>query len=120
MQIMIDIPDRLIDNEFGYTDIRLHKDIKHINSIATGDYESPYFACLSFVVLPEHHGRLIDADAFIAKLEDVSKRQKYKELLIDEFLTVDDVFKAVIKSLRNEGLAEDDAPTIIEATEEVD
>jgi hypothetical protein len=23
MQIVIDIPDRLIDNEFGYTDIRL-------------------------------------------------------------------------------------------------
>lgn len=64
MQIVIDIPDRLIDNEFGYTDIRLHKDIKHINSITTEDYESPYFACLSFVVLPEHHGRLIDADAY--------------------------------------------------------
>lgn len=61
MQIVIDIPDRLIDNELGYTDIRLHKDIKHINSITTEDYESPYFACLSFVVLPEHHGRLIDA-----------------------------------------------------------
>lgn len=62
MQIVIEIPDRLIDNEFGYTDIRLHKDIKHINSITTEDYESPYFACLSFVVLPEHHGRLIDAN----------------------------------------------------------
>ena len=64
MQIMIDIPDRLLDNEFGYTDIRLHKDIKHINSITTQDYEYPFFADLSFVVLPEHHGRLIDADAY--------------------------------------------------------
>lgn len=62
MKIVIDIPDRLIDNEFGYTDIRLHKDRKHINSITTEDYESPYFACLPFVVLPEHHGKLIDGD----------------------------------------------------------
>lgn len=65
--------------------------------------------------LPKEHGRLIDADAFIKKLEDISNRQKYKELLIDDLITVDDVFKAVIESLQNEGLAEGDAPTIIEA-----
>ncbi len=65
--------------------------------------------------LPKGHGRLIDADAFIATLENTSKRQKYKELLIDDLLTVDDVFKAIIESLRNEGLAEGDTPTIIEA-----
>lgn len=67
------------------------------------------------ISLPKGHGRLIDADAFITKLENASKRQKYKELLIDDLLTVDDVFKAVIESLQNEGLAEGDAPTIIEA-----
>lgn len=67
------------------------------------------------IPLPEGHGRLIDADAFIATLEDVSKRHKYKELLIDDRLTVDDVFKAIIESLQNKGLAEGDAPTIIEA-----
>ena len=65
--------------------------------------------------LPKGHGRLIDADAFIATLKDASKRQKYKKLLINDCLTVDDVFKAVIESLQNEGLAEGDAPTIIEA-----
>ena len=59
--------------------------------------------------------RLIDADAFISVLEDASKRQKYKELLIDDCLTVDDVFKAVIESLQNRGLADGDAPTIVEA-----
>ncbi len=58
---------------------------------------------------------MIDADAFIATLEDASKRQKYKELLIDNCLTVDDVFKAIIESLQNKGLAEGDASTIIEA-----
>lgn len=68
--------------------------------------------------LPEHHGRLIDADAFIKIMKDASKRQKYKELLIDECLTVDDVFKAVIESLQNRGLAEGDSPTIIEADNE--
>lgn len=65
--------------------------------------------------LPKGHGRLIDADAFIAALEDASKRHKYKELLIGDLLTVDDVFKAIIESLQNKGLAEGDAPTIIEA-----
>lgn len=89
MQIVIEIPDRLIDNEFGYTDIRLHKDIKHINSITTEDYESPYFACLSFVVLPEHHGRLIDANRLMR---------------VDHIILESQV---------------DNARTIIEATEEV-
>lgn len=70
------------------------------------------------VVLPKGHGRLIDADAFIKTMEDASKRQKYKELLIDNCLTVDDVFKAVIESLQNEGLANGDSPTIIEADKE--
>lgn len=65
--------------------------------------------------LPKGHGRLIDADAFIAKLEDASKRQQYKKLLIDDYLTVDDVFKAIIESLQNKGLANGDAATIIEA-----
>ena len=69
--------------------------------------------------LPKEHGRLIDADAFIAMMEDASKRQKYKELLIDDCLTVDDVFKAIIESLLNKGLAEGDAPTIIKAESEV-
>lgn len=67
------------------------------------------------VVLPKGHGRLIDADAFIKKMEDASKRQNYKKLLIDDLLTVDDVFKAIIESLQNRGLAEGDSPTIIEA-----
>ena len=66
-------------------------------------------------VLPKGHGRLIDADAFIEKLKDASKRQKYKEALIGDGLTVDDVFKAIIESLENIGLAEGDSPTVIEA-----
>ena len=68
--------------------------------------------------LPKGHGRLIDADAFIVTMEDASKRQKYKELLIDDILTVDNVFKAIIESLQNKGLAEGDSPTIIEADSE--
>lgn len=100
MQIVIDIPDRLIDNELGYTDIRLHKDRKHINSITTEDYESPYFAYLSFVVLPEHHGRLIDADELkkIIKENDILTMTGFSVRLCDI----------------------DDAPTVIEAIEEVD
>lgn len=70
------------------------------------------------VELPKRHGRLIDADAFIARMEDASERQKYKKLLIDDCLTVDDVFKAIIESLQNKGLANGDTPTIIEADTE--
>lgn len=67
------------------------------------------------IPLPKGHGRLIDADAFIEKLQSVSERQRYKDLLIGENLTVDDVFNAIIESLKNEGLAEGDSPTIIPA-----
>ena len=68
--------------------------------------------------LPKGHGRLIDADAFISYIEDVSKRHKYENLRVDGIITVDDVLKAVIESLQNEGLADGDAPTIIEAESE--
>ncbi len=68
--------------------------------------------------LPKNHGRLIDADAFIAMMKDATERQRYKESLIDDCLTVDDVIEAIIESLQNEGLAEGDAPTIIEAESE--
>lgn len=97
MEIVIDIPDDV------YNDIKSGKNIikTNINLIGTP--------------LPKEHGRLIDADAFISTLEYASKRHKYKELLIDDCLTVDDVFKAIIESLQNEGLANGDAPTIIES-----
>lgn len=73
-------------------------------------------SCIAFgTPLPKGHGRLIDADAFIETMKDTSKRQKYKEVLIGNCLTVDDVLEAVIESLQNEGLANSDTPTIIEA-----
>ena len=74
-----------------------------------------YHAVKHGTPLPKGHGRLIDADAFIDGLRDASKRQRYNECLIDENLTVDDVFQAVIESLENKGLASGDAPVIVEA-----
>lgn len=97
MQIVIDI------SEEDYEYLKNHN--KH----------GLYSQILNGTPLPKGHGRLIDADAFISKMEDASKRQKYKELLIDDGLSVDDVFRAIIESLQNEGLAEGDAPTIIGA-----
>ena len=108
MQIVIDIPDEI------YKDIE-SRDWK--NTIWARDSLMRYIH--EGVVLQKHHGRMIDADAFIAMLENTSKRQNYKKLLIGEFLTVDDVFEAIIGSLQNKGLAENDTPTILEATEEV-
>lgn len=106
MKIVIDIPesiyDAIMDDEMISRE-QLSVLEKHIY------YSTP---------LPKGHGRLIDADAFIARLEDASKRQKYKKLLIDDCLTVDDVFKAIIESLQNKGLANGDTPTIIEADTE--
>lgn len=106
MQIVIDISE----------EIKAIIDKNGTNEIVT---ETLWQAVKNGTPLPEHHGRLIDADAFIAMLENTSKRQNYKKLLIGEFLTVDDVFEAIIGSLQNKGLAENDTPTILEATEEV-
>lgn len=113
MQEVIDIPEHI------------YKSIKAIQVICGGGRSSgkTYLQILVNSVrngtpLPKGHGRLIDADAFITTMENESKRQRYKELLIDDLLTVDDVFKAVIGSLQNKGLAEGDAPTIIEADKE--
>lgn len=69
-------------------------------------------------MLPKGHGRLIDADAFIRFIKDVSKRQKYGELLISTNMTVEDVLNAVVESLENKGLAEGDTPTIVSADKE--
>ena len=69
-------------------------------------------------MLPKGHGRLIDADAFIRFIKDVSKRQKYGEVLIDKNMTVEDVLNAVVESLENKGLAEGDTPTIVSADKE--
>jgi len=104
MKVVIEIPDDRY-NQLMTDDIYLDVPIFREDIIAT---------------LPKGHGRLIDADAFISKMEDASTRNKYKELLIDDCLTVDDVFQAIIESLQNIGLAEGDAPTIIEADSEED
>lgn len=101
MKLIVDIDDELVETaKFA---VRLDMGSDYIKCIANG------------TPLPKGHGRLIDADVFIETMKDASKRHKYKEVLIDDCLTVDDVFKAIIESLQNEGLANGDAPTIIEA-----
>lgn len=109
MQIVITIDDKT------YEDYKYGLSIKHLGNKVC---DALIDAMENGVVLPKGHGRLIDADDFIKTMEDASERQKYKKLLIDDLLTVDDVFKAVIESLQNKGLAEGDAPTIIDADKE--
>lgn len=84
MKIVIDIPDEI------YKDIE-SRDWK--NTIWARDSLMRYIH--EGVVLPKHHGRLIDANALYNDLEFPSKR-------------FGEVFKEIL----------DDAPTIIEATEE--
>lgn len=107
MQIVIDIPEDVLKRTVFYREF-----------VELNDCITTIKAFEKAIILPKHHGRLIDADAFIAMMKDASKRQKYKELLIDDNLTVDDVLEAVIGSLQNEGIAEGDSPTIIEAERE--
>lgn len=108
MRILIDIPEVLYEGMkkpglCGYC-----SDCVVINdAIANG------------LPLQKGHGRLIDADAFISKMQDASARHEYKKLLISDYLTVDDVFNCIIGSLQNTGITEGDAPTIIEADEGV-
>ena len=104
MQIVIDIDTYVLEHCKRH--VREHYANNLEEAIANG------------IPLPKGHGRLIDADAFIKTMEDASKRHKYKGVLINNCLTVDDVFKAVIESLQNEGLANGDSPTIIEADKE--
>lgn len=106
MEVVINIPQKAYEQIIGFPQQTAGVDILILHKILQEG-----------VVLPKGHGRLIDADAFIDGLRDSSKRQRYNECLINEFLTVDDVFQAVIESLENKGLAEGDAPTIIEADE---
>lgn len=90
MQIVIDIPDGI------YQDIE-KRDWK--NTIWARDSLMRYIH--EGVVLPEHHGRLIDADR-LKSMYSINRAYLY-------FNTVVGIQKWV-----------DDAPTILEATEEVD
>ena len=65
------------------------------------------------------HGRLIDADAFAENLKNVSIRQGYKDTLIGECLSVDDVIDAIIADLTGKALCGFELnPTIIPADKE--
>ena len=98
---------------------RINKDeynfMKHFSEIKA--FSGHYIAkqIVNGTVLPKGHGRLIDVDAFIKSMQTASKTRKYDELWIDNFLTVDDVFNAVIASIKNKGTSNGDAPTVIEA-----
>ena len=108
VEVVIKIPKEdfdFIKDEFADGDMPDEKDLK----------ETTYYAIANGTVLPKGHGRLIDADAFIKFMQTVSKTRKYDELWIDNFLTVDDTFNAVIASIKNEGTSNGDAPTVIEA-----
>lgn len=57
--------------------------------------------------------RLIDADAFILKLREISKECEYTKTTIDKNLTVDDVFEAIISELDGTSLnGFNNAPTV--------
>lgn len=107
MQIVIEIPENEVPDCQEIISMNLHFIHKDV-------CECTY----PFKVLPEHHGRLIDADAFAEMLKKISKQQNYNKVLVDELLSVDDVFNAIIDTLKGKGLTGyKSAPTIIEATE---
>lgn len=104
MQIVIDIPKDVKNRlAFGVT---YEKDIRLLcEAISNG------------TPLPKGHGKLMDADAFVDFLKNISKTQGYDEFIINKQLTgvtVDDVFNAICESLQDENTA----PTIIEADKE--
>ena len=66
-------------------------------------------------VLPKH-GRLIDADAFAKKLNEVSVRQRYEDVRINRLCTVADVLEAVTHDLKGTALSGFElTPTVIPA-----
>lgn len=132
MQIVIDIPDEQIkkslqeskyiledEGEHGFVNIAMLYTNARLEFVDI-ERKTDFYSC-EYKILPKGHGRLIDADAFIDLIKNVSKTHRYNEFIIDKKLTgltVDDIFNAVCESLQNEGLAEGDSPTIIEADKE--
>lgn len=107
IEVVIKMPEDVFKRTVFYREFRSVRDC--IMTIKALEKATP---------LPKGHGRLIDADAFISFIEDVSKRHEYENLRVDGIITVNDVLEAVIGSLQNEGLSEGNTPTIIEAESE--
>jgi len=99
MQIVIEIPEE------SYNAINKHGIIGEREQ-----YEDVIIGIQGGIALPEHHGRLIDADAFVKYCTDglsfflpMFTTKEYRNLAID-------ITKSIIKDIK-------EAPTIIEATE---
>ena len=61
------------------------------------------------------HGRLIDADAFSAKMLEIVEQQKYDDSYAKS-LSIGEILREVVHELRGEGLQGfENAPTVIEA-----
>lgn len=105
MHIVIDISEEM------------YEELKYLN--VHGFTTAVEEAVANGTPLPKGHGRIVDVNTLIAYMRYASVRQKYKELAIQEHLTVDDVFEAIIGTLENESiLAKEKVPTIIPADTE--
>ena len=99
MQIVVEIPDDLLKKCGGYKDIRIHAETGKAEHITTDTNKNPYFTELRFIELPEHHGRLIDADTL----------DECKEVV--DTITGECKYAVRMDDIRN-------VPTIIPATKE--
>lgn len=98
MQIVIDIPESVYENTKRYGLNKVWKDTEIIEE-----------AIISGIVLPEHHGRLIDRYEFRKAIDECLPFTKCYQ---DRNPTLNRAKSDLLKCLA-------DAPTIIEATKEV-
>jgi len=107
MQIVIELPDDLLKDTGGYKNFRFHGTEGVVEHITTDISREPYFTELNFFELPEHYGRLIDADAI-----------KYRLNCMNGFICVSNAPSCAECPERAVTKAEiDEMPTIIPATE---
>lgn len=126
MKIVIDIPNAPI-NDYRDLYYKIHcmaaseglfdDKVKSQRALALKVVLNVLEGVVEGTLLPKGHGRLIDADAFVDFLKNISKTQGYDEFIINKQLTgitVDDVFNVICESLQDEN----SALTIIEADKE--
>lgn len=101
MQVVIDLPEDLYN--------RIFKGLIALNSDDVYELQESVELSIRHKVLPEGHGRLIDADALASEIKDLKKSPWYKDNTNLAYLPRKEAVEII------EEIIVGDAPTIIEA-----
>ena len=104
--------DDLMNEDYRY----MYCDFPYIGEYVT-DYIATRHTECPLIEIPTPHGRLIDADAFSAKIIEIIKAKDYDKFYAHS-LSVGEILREVVNELKGTGMdGFNNAPTIIEAEE---